>query len=228
VAIRALPGRGWYGWYSTGEIWVKIKVSSTGQVYIISTDLTTILTEVQHGTYGLEALKDLIAALPTLAEIEAGDMVAIKTETDQLPNWRFEDKLATTPTVDAEASASEVNLTAGSVTPTFPTGATRQRALLVATLHAANKSAAIHKIGLTLQIQKNGGGYGDVVDLTANPPISLVNVDGAVASFIIVCDVTTTVDTSAVQYDFRWQADSDDAGAINYTSNFMLVMIYSM
>jgi len=185
----------------------------------------------------LEAISAAIAALNDLAQSDilddatafsGGDIASIKTETDQLPNWRFEDKLATTPTVDADATASEESLTAGSVTPTFPTGSTRQRALLVATLHVANKSAATHKIGLTLQIQKDGGGYGDVVDLTANPPVSLVNVDGTAATFCIVCDVTTTVDTSAVQYDFKWLVDSDNAGAVNYTSNFVLVIIYSM
>lgn len=153
---------------------------------------------------------------------------AIKTETDQLPNWRFEDKLPTTPTVDAVANAAEVNLTAGTATPTFPSGATRQRATVCAFLHIANKSAATHKIGLTLQIQKAAGGYGDVVDLTANPPVSLANVDGATATFAIVCDVTATVDTSGSAYTIRWQVDSDNAGAVNYTSNFVLIMLYSM
>ena len=152
----------------------------------------------------------------------------IKAETDQLPNWRFEDKLPTTPTVDAIASASEESLTAGSVTPTFPTGATRQRAFVIATLHVANKSAATHKIGLTLQKQKDAEGYGDVVDLTANPPISLVNVDGATATFAIVCDVTALVDASGSTYYFKWLVDSDNAGAVNYCSNFVLVIIYSM
>jgi len=178
----------------------------------------------------ISALNDLAQSdiLSDATPFAGGNIASIKTETDQLPNWRFDDKLATTPTVDAEASASEESLTAGSVTPTFPTGATRQRAYVVAMLHAANKSEATHKIGLTLQIQKNAGGYGDVVDLTANPPISLISVDGACANFAIVCDVTATVDTSAVQYDFKWLVDSDNAGAVNYTSNFVLVIIYSM
>lgn len=190
------------------------------------------MTYERHGRAS-EAKQDIIDSVVDAILVDTGTTLdaivdAIKVETDQLPNWRLSDKLVTVATVDAEASASEVTLTAGTVTPTFPTGATRQRAIVIASIQAANKSAATHKIGLTLQIQVAAEGYNDVIDLTANPPLSLVAVDGAMASFTIVCDVTTTVDTSGEAVGFQWLCDSDNAGAINYTSNFMLVLIYSM
>lgn len=191
----------------------------------IETDTNEIQTDLTDGGR-LDLLIDAIKA--ETDTIDWTDITAIKTETDQLPNWLFDSKkYATTVTVDAEASAAEQDLTAGSAVVTIPTGATIQGVTLAAFLHVANKSAATHKIGLTLQIQKAAEGYGDVVDLTANPPVSLVNVDGAMATFAIACDVSGTVDGAAT-YTFKWQVDSDNAGAVNYTSNFVLAITYSM
>ena len=51
---------------------------------------------------------------------------------------------------------------------------------------------------------------------------------GAEAIRAIVCDVTALVDASGSTYYFKWLVDSDNAGAVNYTSNFVLVIIYSM
>jgi len=172
---------------------------------------------------------DFATGTPLPADTSLYDiLLLLKAETDQLPNWRFNVPYAMDPVVDAIASAAEESLTAGSVALTYPTGATRVSATLQAYLQIANKAATAHHIGVTLQAQKNGGGYGDLVDLTANPPVSLVDVDGATASFAVSIDVTAEVDTSGVTYDFKWLVDSDDAGALNYTSNFVLVMTYSM
>lgn len=197
----------------------------------------SIWNALGDGTEDIQTITAAIAALNDLAQNEilddatpfsGGDIADIKTETDQLPNWRFDsEKYASTVTVDAKADAAEVDLTAGSIVVTIPTGATIVDVTLAAFLHVANKAAATHHIGLTLQAQKDAGGYGDVVVLTANPPVSLVNVDGAMATFAIACDVSATVNGAAT-YTFRWQCDSDNAGAVNYTSNFVLVITYSM
>ncbi|MBA7704727.1 hypothetical protein ES703_113545 [subsurface metagenome] len=137
-----------------------------------------------------------------------------------------ETEWATTPVSQPVTSADATNLTAGSVTPTFPTGATRVRAILVASIHAANQDANTHHIGFKMQGQKAGGGYGDLLDLTTTPPLALVNLDGAGDGWCGAIDITTLVDTSAVQYDFRFVVDSDDAGAVNYTTGFALVLVY--
>lgn len=39
-------------------------------------------------------------------------------------------------------------------------------------------------------------------------------------------DATTMVDTSAIAYDFRFVVDSDNAGSVNYTTSFALVLVY--
>ena len=156
------------------------------------------------------------------------DIADIKAETDQLPNTQHETRWSTTPTVQQVASDAATNLTTGSVTPTFPTGATRVRAILVASIHCANQSAATHHISLKVQGQKNAGGYTDLLDLTAQTTLGMVNVDGAGDGWAATIDVTAKVDTSAVQYDFRFVVDSDNAGAVNYTCGFTLILIYTM
>ena len=60
MSEKALPARGIYGWDSSAERWVKVKVDADGKVYITNVDLATVLSEIQNGTYGLEAIKDAI------------------------------------------------------------------------------------------------------------------------------------------------------------------------
>ena len=209
--------------------------------------LEASLTAIKGTGWSIETLVAIynatvvnLAAIAALNDIAVTDILSdstafagasialIKTQTDKVPNLRFEDKLPTTPVAQNVASASATNLTAGSVTPTFPTGATRQRAMLLCFLHVSNQAANTHNIGLKVQGQKPTGGYVDQLDLTAVAPISLVNVAGATATFAVTIDVTTLVDTSTLQYDFRFVVDSDNAGSVNYTSNFVLVLTYSV
>ncbi len=172
----------------------------------------------------------LTGAVALEASVQTVDGVvdAIKAETDQLSNWRFHDHFASTPTVDNVASANETALTAGTFTITYPTGATKVKAIVYAYLHAAAQAAGGHKIGLTLQYSRDGGAYADVVDLTATTPLAIPDLDEAMATFAIEVDVSTVVTTSAVVYGWKWLVDSDNAGSVNYTSNFGILMIYSM
>ena len=69
---RAIPRRAIFGWDSDAEQWVKIQVDADGKLQITSTTLDTVLSEIQNGTYGLEALKAAIDA--------------IQAKTDNLPS----------------------------------------------------------------------------------------------------------------------------------------------
>jgi hypothetical protein len=158
--------------------------------------------------------------------VSGPSVVLIKAQTDKIQNFQHEIEWASTPVSQQVASAAATNLTAGSITPTFPTSATRVRAILFASIHAANQAANTHHISLKVQGQKAGGGYTDKIDLTAQPTLALVNVDGAADSWCGAVDVTTLLDTSAVQYDFRFVVDSDNAGAVNYTTDFVLALVY--
>jgi hypothetical protein len=180
-------------------------------------------TEVD--TRASQTTADAIQAAATAIQSDAS---AIKNQTDKLPNLQEEVEWTTTPVSQQVASSDATNLTAGSITPTFPTGATVVRALLFANVHAANQSANAHHVSLKVQGQKAGGGYGDLLDLTAQPTLGLVDVDGAGDAWGGAVDVTALVDTSAVQYDFRFVVDSDDAHAINYTTGFVLAVIYHL
>ncbi|MBA7590463.1 hypothetical protein ES708_32583 [subsurface metagenome] len=160
------------------------------------------------------------------------EVVAILADTNEIQSdWRNierETEWASAPVVEQVAAAAATNLTAGSVTPAFPTGSTRVRALLIATIHAANQAANTHHINLKVQGQKAGGGYLDQLDMAAVDSLGLVNLDGAADGLCVAVDVTVLVDTSAAVYDFRFVVDSDHAGAVNYTTSFVLVLVYTM
>jgi len=167
-------------------------------------------------------LDELAAAnLPT-------DITNIKAETDQLPNVQHETEWSSAATIQALADAAATALTAGSITPTYPTGATRTRAILIATIHVANKTAAAHHIKFKVEGQKAAGGYGDLLNLTAQEGLSMVDVDGATDGWSGAIDVTTLVDASGAAYDFRFEVDSDNAGNVIYICSFVLALVYTM
>jgi len=140
----------------------------------------------------------------------------------------FEYELASTPVVQQVASAAATNLTAGSITLALPAGATIDHVDLYAAIHVANQGANTHHIALKVQGQKDAGGYTDQIDLSAQATLGLVNVDGSSDSWCGVADVSTLVDASGSTYTFRFVVDSDDANAVNYTTNFVLVIVYSI
>lgn len=130
------------------------------------------------------------------------------------------------PITEQVSSASITNLTAGSIVPTFPPGSARVRAILVACIHIANQSNNTHHIGIKVQGQKASGGYSNLIDLTSVPPVGLVGVDGSSDGWVGLFDITSLVDTSAATYTFRFAVDSDNAAAVNYTTEFNLVLVY--
>jgi hypothetical protein len=214
----------------TGEITVsagfsaQIKVGTPYRVLNVSSGglVSFLLNDIKAKT-------DTLPATPAdEATLNAVGVVAtsIKAATDKIASFQHEIEWSSTPVSEQVASAAATNLTAGSITPTFPTGATRVRALLVASIHAANQGANAHHISLKVQGQKASGGYTDKIDLTAQTTLGLVNLDGTSDSWVGSVDVTSLVDASAAQYDFRFVVDSDNAGAVNYTTVFLLVLVY--
>jgi hypothetical protein len=143
-------------------------------------------------------------------------------------NAELETEWCSVPICEQIGAAAPTNLTAGSITPTFPKGATLVRALLIACIHCANQSTNTHHIGIKVQGQKAAGGYSDLLDLTVTKPLALNNVDGSGDSWIGAIDVTTLVDTSAVVYDFRFVVSSDNAHNVNYTTCFTVVLVYHL
>lgn len=174
----------------------------------------------------LNAVRDAI--LNDATRFPGANIALIKTQTDKTPNIQHETEWSSVAVSENVAALGPTNLTAGSITPTFPTGATRVRAILIANIHVANQAANTHQISFKIQGQKAAGGYTDLLDLTAVSTIGMVNLAGASDGWCGSIDVTAKVDTSTVAYDFRFVVTSSDAGSVNYTTGFTLVLVYTM
>ena len=128
-------------------------------------------------------------------------------------------------TSESVSNAAEVSLAAPAVvTVNIPAGATLLEAKVVASLKANNQTAAEHNIGVTLQENIDGGGWADLRDLTANPPLTLPEVDATADGLTLVEVITSPATGETVQ--FRFQVDSDDAGEVHYTQTFVLSVEY--
>lgn len=82
MSIKGLPARGIYGWDSTTESWVKILVDSSGNLQITSTDLTTVLSELQNSTYGLSAIETLVDEIESLLKNATYGLAVLETLVD--------------------------------------------------------------------------------------------------------------------------------------------------
>jgi len=166
------------------------------------------VTEEDIWAYATRELTDL-----TLAHF---DLVEHETE------W------STDPNVDSVASAVEADLTEGDMgTIIYPTGAVEVSVILLPIIKAVNQSGATHHIGITIQYSEDDGAWADIIDLTTDPPMGLVVMDGAGDSWAMPLDVSAIVETGK-KYEFRFQVDSDNAGEVHYTTSFVLVLIYKM
>lgn len=145
---------------------------------------------------------------------------------DTTPKVDHETEWATTPVVQNLATVVQTNLTDGTITPVFPPGTTPIRAILVAAIHAANQGANTHHIDFKVQGQRAGLGYVDLLDLSALDSLGMVNLDGASEGWCGAIDVTTLVTISGVAYDFHFTVRSDNAGSVNYTTGFSLVLVH--
>lgn len=144
------------------------------------------------------------------------------TESEHETEW------STNPNVDSVSSAAEANLTEGDMgTITYPPSATEVRVMLLPIIKAINQSGATHHIGITIQYSEDDEAWADIIDLTTDPPMGLVVLDGAGDSWAMPLDVSDIVE-SGKKYEFRFQVDSDDAGEVHYTTSFVLVLIYKM
>jgi hypothetical protein len=161
-------------------------------------------------------------------QILAGVTYKVLTKLDVLPNIQLETEWATVANCDSVASDAVTNLTVGSVTPTFPTGSTRVRAILVASIHVLNMAANTHHIAFRVEGNKNGGGYPVLLNLMATAQLGLVNLDGATEVWCGAIDVTALVNASGSVYNFRFVVDSDNAGAVRYITCFTLVLVYTI
>lgn len=180
--------------------------------------VTEILDKIVDGSIGLEALKKLIEAIPTTPLLEADFNKA-----------EFETEWSTDPVVQNVASAAETSLTTHTIGATefvYPAGAVERRVILLPMIKAGAQAAATHHIGIKIQRNINDGGWGDLKNYTANPPLVLA-ADGAGDAWGFPIDITALVG-SGDKLEFRFAVDSDDAGSVNYTTSFVVLLVYRM
>lgn len=148
--------------------------------------------------------------------------------TSAASNRENEIEWSTDPNVNSVSSAVEANLTEGDMgTITYPTGATEVRVLLLPIIKAANQTVNTHHIGIKVQYSEDDGAWTDIIDLTTDPPMGLVALDGAGDAWVHPLDVSDIVESGS-KYEFRFVVDSDDANEVHYTTSFVLVLVYKM
>ncbi|GAG33883.1 unnamed protein product, partial [marine sediment metagenome] len=174
--------------------------------------LAEVIHAIYDDTHELQS-DDIPTTLTTLTD-----------DAEEAHERSFERKYPFVTTNQSVSSASEESLTApATVTPTFPTAATRLNSWVVAILKVNNQTAAEHNIGVTLQKNIAAGGWEDVRDFTASPPLTLPAVDATADSITFIEPVSVTTGQSV---QFRFQVDSDNAGEVHYTQAFFFTVEY--
>lgn len=149
--------------------------------------------------------------------------------TRKMTDHEFEVEWNTEPLVNNITSLALENLTTHTLPAVdfvYPSGATEIRVIALASITAQAQADQTHHIGVKVQIQVNDGGWVDKVDLVANPPLGLP-LGGAMGGLNLPIDITDDV-ASGNKVDFRFQVDSDNAGEVNYTTSFVVVLVYKM
>lgn len=124
------------------------------------------------------------------------------------------------------AAIGPTNTTVISITPVFPTGATKVRAYIVATLFIMNDSANAQKITPVLQAQVAGGGYANIW----NPGGDIVAVpaaDGTSTMVVAEANITNYFNNGQ-QTDVRWSITQSSANSVHYTSQATIFLVYTV
>jgi len=196
-----VPFIAWAGYYPTTKKFYVIQVDENGKVVITSTDLTTLLSEVQSATYGLSALKTSLNRHLTYVDC-----------------WSDE-----SATVTITGSSTDVDLP-DIIVPTLPTGASIWKVVLLfkcALIRDTSASDNAINGASAIRIKKSTGAWGtddivayDIVDNLWLVDVSVSTDRGgdAFVGNINNDDLSGEVDASAT-YNLRFediQADGNN------------------
>lgn len=148
---------------------------------------------------------------------------------DSIPSLVQEEEWATDSVVDNVASVAETSLSTHTISASdfvFQDGIDVRRVLLVAMINACPQSSATHHIGLKVQVQVNDGGWVDQLDFTTNPPLG-APADASMGGLTLLSEITSLV-SSGDKVDLRFRVDSDNAGSVNYTTSFTVMLVYTV
>jgi hypothetical protein len=144
-----------------------------------------------------------------------------------LTDYEFEVEWSTDPVVENVASAALTTLTTHTILAAdfvYPPNSTEVRVILLAMISCQAQASATHHIGVVVRREINDGGWADLQNETANPPLGLP-AEGSMGSLTLTIDITALV-ADGDKLEFAFQVDSDDASSVNYTTQFIVVLVY--
>lgn len=127
---------------------------------------------------------------------------------------------------DDIALVGPTNCSTLSITPAFPTGATKVKAYLVASLHISNQTANAQNITPSISAQVNGGGFnsiwapGDIV-------ISVPATQGTSGIIIAECDISAYF-VNGQATDLYFIVTQTGANSVHYTSQATIFLVYTL
>jgi hypothetical protein len=195
-----------------------------------------VLDRLDHSTYGLSALRTLIAAIPTdpalaayYTATRAGFLDNINNpQLLNLPNvsvMEHEIEFPSAEALDDIALTGEQTTTERTILVGLPTGATIRRVSLIALITAMNNTANAQKIDITVQGRKGAGSWSDF--FSQDDVIGFPAEDGATTDLVAVQDISALVD-EAMSYGFRVSVNQSVAESVRYTTQYILAVIYRM
>jgi len=127
---------------------------------------------------------------------------------------------------DDISAVGPTNLSTLSVTPTFPTGATKVKAYLVAKLYASNQTANAQNITPSISAQVNAGGFNSIWapgDIVVSVPATI----GTSAELTAICDISAYFVTAQAT-DLYFIITQSSANSVHYTSQATIFLVYTV
>ena len=186
-------------------------------------DLQTMMSAIES-KIDLTLIRDL-SAIESKLDADLPAIATIAADVAEGKLRAFKRTYGYDTTNETKSQDTEADLTtSGEVQINFPTGATKLRALVVASIKANNQTAAEHNIIVTLQNDIDNAGWADIVGPLANEALTLPEVDATADALTLVTEVDAFVTTDLVE--FRFQVNSDNAAEVHYTCTFVLSVEY--
>ncbi len=180
-----------------------------------------------------------LAGIPITPELEADATTRYTTLlaaigvvdgfVDEEKDKEHETEWITNPVVDNVTSLALTLLTIHSISAAdfvYPAGATERRVFLLGMISAQAQANFTHHIGVKVQMEVNDGGWVSLLNLIGNPPLGL-STEASMGNLTLPYDISTLV-ASGDKLEFVFQVDSDNAGSVNYTTSFIVVLVYRM
>lgn len=173
-----------------------------------------------NGTYGLEAIKDLAAAIPTTPELEASAL----SRYNVFKTVEFEKCQAPATENDAVAisvTTADQSLGSKDITVDIPANASIISVIAVARINIMNDAASAQKIDLKFEVEST-------VLFSQTDVVGFDAVDGASASYVIAEDASDEVTADEQVVTLEAKTTLSAAASVRFQAQYYLFIIYKM